>query len=95
MKKSKKFFALVLSAVMALSALSLPAFAAGTGLGGAKYPTVFVHGLLGWGSYDEVNDLVPYFGMTTGDLTAYLQAFYALGVDAVFSDFPGRAVAAR
>lgn len=72
MKKSKKFFALVLSAVMALSALSLPAFAAGTGLGGAKYPTVFVHGLLGWGSYDEVNDLVPYFGMTTGDLTAYL-----------------------
>lgn len=31
----------------------------------------------------------------TGDLTAYLSAFYALGVDAVFSDFPGMAVAAR
>ncbi|WEK56927.1 MAG: glycerophosphodiester phosphodiesterase [Candidatus Brevundimonas phytovorans] len=30
-----------------------------------------------------------------GDLTAYLQAFHALGVDAVFSDFPGKAVAAR
>lgn len=30
-----------------------------------------------------------------GDLTAYLKAFYALGVDAVFSDFPGMAVAAR
>ncbi|MNX87335.1 Glycerophosphoryl diester phosphodiesterase precursor [compost metagenome] len=30
-----------------------------------------------------------------GDLTAYLQAFYALDVDAVFSDFPGAAVAAR
>lgn len=30
-----------------------------------------------------------------GDLTAYLKAFYALGVDAVFSDFPGAAVAAR
>ena len=30
-----------------------------------------------------------------GDLTAYLQAVYALGVDAVFSDFPGAAVAAR
>jgi glycerophosphoryl diester phosphodiesterase len=30
-----------------------------------------------------------------GDLTAHLQAFYALGVDAVFSDFPGMAVAAR
>ena len=30
-----------------------------------------------------------------GDLNAYLKAFYALGVDAVFSDFPGLAVAAR
>lgn len=30
-----------------------------------------------------------------GDLNAYLKAFYALGVDAVFSDFPGVAVAAR
>ncbi|MNO06240.1 hypothetical protein D3C81_2279510 [compost metagenome] len=31
----------------------------------------------------------------TGDLSAYLKAFYALGVDAVFSDFPGMAVTAR
>lgn len=30
-----------------------------------------------------------------GDLPAYLRAFQALGVDAVFSDFPGAAVAAR
>ncbi|MFK0298809.1 glycerophosphodiester phosphodiesterase [Brevundimonas sp. NPDC090276] len=30
-----------------------------------------------------------------GDLRGYLKAFYALGVDAVFSDFPGAAVAAR
>lgn len=30
-----------------------------------------------------------------GDLTGYLKAFYALGVDAVFSDFPDTAVAAR
>ena len=30
-----------------------------------------------------------------GDLTAYLRAVYALGVDAVFSDFPGIAVHAR
>jgi glycerophosphoryl diester phosphodiesterase len=30
-----------------------------------------------------------------GDLTAYLKTFYALGVDAVFSDFPGVAVDAR
>ena len=30
-----------------------------------------------------------------GDLNAYLKAFHALGVDAVFSDFPSEAVAAR
>ncbi len=30
-----------------------------------------------------------------GDLSGYLQAFYALGVDAVFSDLPGAAVGAR
>ena len=30
-----------------------------------------------------------------GDLSGYLRAFYAVGVDAVFSDFPGAAVAAR
>ncbi|WP_441455461.1 MULTISPECIES: glycerophosphodiester phosphodiesterase [unclassified Brevundimonas] len=30
-----------------------------------------------------------------GDLSGYLKTFYALGVDAVFSDFPGVAVAAR
>ncbi len=30
-----------------------------------------------------------------GDLDGYLRAFYALGVDAVFSDFPEMAVAAR
>ncbi|HEY1072917.1 glycerophosphodiester phosphodiesterase [Brevundimonas sp.] len=30
-----------------------------------------------------------------GDLSGYLHAFYALGVNAVFSDFPGVAVAAR
>ncbi len=30
-----------------------------------------------------------------GDLSGYLKTFYALGVDAVFSDFPGAAVVAR
>ena len=30
-----------------------------------------------------------------GDLNGYLKTFYALGVDAVFSDFPGSAVVAR
>ena len=37
-----------------------------------NYKYVFVHGLSGWGSYDTVNDLMPYWGMFGGDLMGYL-----------------------
>lgn len=37
-------------------------------------PCVFVHGLGGWGNYDTVNDVAPYWGMTTGSLLTYLEA---------------------
>ncbi len=37
-----------------------------------NYKYVFVHGLSGWGSYDEVNKLMPYWGMMGGDLMEYL-----------------------
>lgn len=37
-----------------------------------NYKYVFVHGLSGWGSYDEVNKLMPYWGMFGGDLMEYL-----------------------
>ena len=39
-----------------------------------NYPFVFVHGLSGWGSYDRVNKLMPYWGMFGGDLMEYLNA---------------------
>ena len=39
---------------------------------GTDYPTVFVHGLLGWGDEDAINKLVPYWGMTAGDLNKYM-----------------------
>ncbi len=39
-----------------------------------NYPYVFVHGLSGWGSYDAVNRLMPYWGMFGGDLMEYLNA---------------------
>lgn len=35
---------------------------------GSDFPTVFVHGWSGWGSYDVHNEEVPYFGLMTGDL---------------------------
>lgn len=37
-----------------------------------NYKYVFVHGLSGWGSYDEVNKIMPYWGMFGGDLMGYL-----------------------
>ena len=37
-----------------------------------NYSYVFVHGLSGWGSYDDVYKLMPYWGMFGGDLMEYL-----------------------
>ena len=37
-----------------------------------NYRYVFVHGLSGWGSYDAVNNIMPYWGMFGGDLMEYL-----------------------
>ena len=47
MKKSKKFLCLLLALVMAGSLLLLPAAAANTQSGATRYPTVYVHGLMG------------------------------------------------
>lgn len=37
-----------------------------------NYTYVFVHGLSGWGSYDSVYKIMPYWGMFGGDLMKYL-----------------------
>ena len=34
---------------------------------------IFVHGLAGWGSYDERYRRMPYWGMRGGDLMAFLR----------------------
>lgn len=46
-----------------------------------NYTYVFVHGLMGWGEYDTVYKLMPYWGMFGGDLMKYLrkQGFDARG----------------
>lgn len=38
-----------------------------------NYTYVFVHGLMGWGEYDFVYKLMPYWGMFGGDLMKYLR----------------------
>ena len=38
-----------------------------------NYTYVFVHGLSGWGEYDDIYKLMPYWGMFGGDLMEYLR----------------------
>ena len=72
MKKSKNFLCLLLALVMAGSLLLLPAAAANTQQSGAeRYPTVYVHGLMGWGARDQIYAVTPYWGLTS-DLMPYL-----------------------
>ncbi len=72
MKKSKKFLCLLLALVMAGSLLLLPAAAADTQQSGAeRYPTIYVHGLMGWGEHDQIYSAVPYWGLTA-DLMPYM-----------------------
>ena len=72
MKKSKKFLCLLLALVMARSLLLLPAAAADTQQSGAeRYPTIYVHGLMGWGEHDQIYAVTPYWGLTS-DLMPYL-----------------------
>ncbi len=56
-------------------------YACGSGsvLTTTKYPVILVHGLLGWGEYDDINGLIPYFGMTATNTVKYLRS---LGVEA-------------
>lgn len=46
---------------------------------------LFVHGLAGWGSYDLINDIFPYWGLSGGSIIRYLnnQGYesYAASVD--------------
>ena len=39
-----------------------------------NYPVILVHGLLGWGSYDDLNPYIPYWGMTCADVVKHLRS---------------------
>jgi len=62
MKKMRRILASVLTLMLIASLIVLPVNAEGETFNGATaYPTVFCHGLLGWGEYDDINDIVPYW----------------------------------
>lgn len=69
------FFYRILSFLMSIAMLfgiSCDGFKADSSEWNTNYKFVFVHGLSGWGSYDAVNKIMPYWGMFGGDLMAYL-----------------------
>ncbi len=68
----KKAFAVFFSFVIALLSLSAAAFA-GSEEQGTDYPFVFVHGLMGWGEGQRVDEFMPYWGTTSGSVVKYLE----------------------
>ena len=74
-RRSKRFLSLLLALTLAVSLCALPAAAADRTCPSSKNdPVVFVHGLMGWGERAGLNSVLPYWGMTTGSLTAYLNS---------------------
>ena len=75
MKYIKLFAAFLCSALLfaACSAQNAkPAVSIETNNWKTNYKYVFVHGLSGWGSYDDQYKYMPYWGMFGGDLLEYL-----------------------
>ena len=71
MKKSKKLLSLLLALLLLCSLM--PACASAENASAEDdYPFVFVHGLMGWGDRSMLDPIVPYWGMTTGNLMNYL-----------------------
>lgn len=37
-----------------------------------KYPLIFVHGMFGWGEHEGINNYIPYWGATSGNITEHM-----------------------
>jgi len=73
MKLGKRILSAVLVLVLCFS-LTAMAFADETERNSAykQYTNVFVHGLFGWGSYDDISSVLQYWGATSGNVMSYL-----------------------
>lgn len=69
MKRISKGITWILSfaLLLLLTAAALPS-KANADSDPSRYPSVFVHGLYGFGSYDKINDILPYWGSHTGSV---------------------------
>lgn len=68
----KRVLSVILCVAVMLCAFSVTSFASDSKKE-SDYPFVFVHGLMGWGDYQIIDSLVPYWGTTAGDVLGYLE----------------------
>ncbi len=75
MKKTlTKFISFVLTLVLLISVSIMPASAA-TSKYAAKHPIVLVHGLAGFGEYDDINSIIQYWGYTSGSIDSFIESY--------------------
>lgn len=74
MKRLGKTISIILSVTIILLSCCIAASAtdANTTVYNNKYPMVFVHGFNGWGGNEDINEIIPYWGATCGNLVDYL-----------------------
>lgn len=74
MQKLKKLTALLMALVLMTAIAIIPSSAAGKTLKGSMYPTVFVHGMMGWGETDDgLANIVDYWGLGSGSMMTHLK----------------------
>ena len=62
--------ALVFTVTLATTSISA---ASQNNFRGSQFPTVMVHGMMGWGDYESFNKTVDYYGMTSGSIRKHLK----------------------
>ena len=71
---SRNIIALLVAVLIVVPVLAVTAAAeADTPAKGTDYSTVFIHGLFGWGEEDDLNKILPYWGLSSGDFYGYMK----------------------
>ena len=71
----KKIISKIIALIMFLvPSANLPRVNVETSAFKTNYSYIFVHGFSGWGEYNAINGVYPYWGVKNGDITKYLSA---------------------
>lgn len=71
---AKRILARILFVVMLASIVMMPLSASAVNSSSTEYPSFFCHGLLGWGYTDDINSVMNYWGMMSGNMLSYLSS---------------------